>query len=222
MRNHYAALAFLCGVSVSICLHCARLHHWGFSALAICSMTTPFSIQDYLREHIRTVPDWPAPGVQFRDMTQLLQNPKVFRVLIDAFVHRYMDPALRPDVVAGLDARGFILGAVVAYELNVGFVPIRKKGKLPFTTVEETYELEYGSATVELHTDAVRPGDKVLLIDDLIATGGTMMAGKKLLEKLGAQVMEGAAIVDLPELGGSDRLREGGLALFTLVNFAGH
>ena len=101
--------------------------------------------------------DWPAPGVQFRDITPLLQNPRVFRVLIDAFVHRYMDPAVRPDVVAGLDARGFILGAVVAYELNVGFVPIRKKGKLPFTTVEETYELEYGSATVELHTDAVHP-----------------------------------------------------------------
>ena len=174
----------------------------------------------YLREHIRTVPDWPAPGVQFRDITPLLQDPKVFRVLIDAFVHRYM--GRRPDVVAGLDARGFILGAVVAYELGVGFVPIRKKGKLPFTTVEETYELEYGSATVELHTDAVKAGDRVLLIDDLIATGGTMMAGKKLLEKLGATVMEGAAIVDLPELGGSKRLTDGGLPLFTLVDFEGH
>ncbi|MDZ7937497.1 MAG: adenine phosphoribosyltransferase [Rhodoferax sp.] len=180
------------------------------------------SINQYLRDHIRTVPDWPAPGVQFRDITPLLQNAKVFRVLIDAFVHRYMDPSMRPDVVAGLDARGFILGSVVAYELNVGFVPIRKKGKLPFTTVEETYELEYGSATVELHTDAVKAGDRVLLIDDLIATGGTMMAGKKLLERLGAHVMEGAAIVDLPELGGSDRLRESGLPLFTLLDFAGH
>jgi adenine phosphoribosyltransferase len=176
----------------------------------------------YLREHIRTVADWPAPGVQFRDITPLLQNPKVFRVLIDTFVHRYMEPALRPTVVAGLDARGFIIGSVLAYELGVGFVPIRKKGKLPFTTVEETYELEYGSATVELHTDAVKPGDRVLLIDDLIATGGTMMAGKKLLEKLGATVTEGAAIVDLPELGGSQRLRDSGLALFTLVHFDGH
>ena len=181
------------------------------------------SVHDYLREHIRTVPNWPAPGVQFRDITPLLQDPKVFRVLIDAFVHRYMDQAMRPDVVAGLDARGFIIGSVIAYELGVGFVPIRKKGKLPFTTVEETYELEYGSATVELHTDAVRPGDKVLLIDDLIATGGTMMAGKKLLEKLGATVMEGAAIVDLPELGGSTLLQTvGQLPLFTLVDFAGH
>ena len=180
------------------------------------------TVNDYLKSHIRTVPDWPAPGVQFRDITPLLQDPKVFRVLIDAFVHRYMGKDMRPDVVAGLDARGFILGAVIAYELNVGFVPIRKKGKLPFTTVQETYELEYGSATVELHTDAVKTGDRVLLIDDLIATGGTMMAGKKLLEKLGATVMEGAAIVDLPELGGSGKLKESGLPLFTLLDFAGH
>jgi adenine phosphoribosyltransferase len=180
------------------------------------------SVTQYLRDHIRTVPDWPAPGIKFRDITPLLQDAKVFRVLIDAFVHRYMDQNMRPDVVAGLDARGFILGAVVAYELNVGFVPIRKKGKLPFTTVEETYELEYGSATVELHTDAVKPGNRVLLIDDLIATGGTMMAGRKLLERLGAHVMEGAAIVDLPELGGSQKLRDSGLPLFTLLDFAGH
>ena len=174
----------------------------------------------YIRNHIRTVPDWPATGVQFRDITPLLQDPRVFRVLIDAFVHRYMDR--RPAVVAGLDARGFILGSVIAYELGVGFVPIRKKGKLPFTTVEESYELEYGNATVEMHTDAVKPGDRVVLIDDLIATGGTMMAGKRLLEKLGATVVEGAAIVDLPELGGSARIREAGLPLFTLVDFAGH
>ena len=179
-------------------------------------------VNEFLRNHIRIVPDWPAPGVQFRDITPLLQDAKVFRVLIDTFVHRYRESPMRPDVVAGLDARGFILGAVVAYELNVGFVPIRKKGKLPFTTVEETYELEYGSATVELHTDAVKPGDRVLLIDDLIATGGTMMAGKKLLEKLGALVIEGAAIVDLPELGGSAMLRASGLELFTLVRFEGH
>ncbi len=183
---------------------------------------TAMNVHEFLKAHIRTVPDWPAPGVQFRDITPLLQEPRVFRVLIDAFVHRYMDPALRPDVVAGLDARGFILGSVVAYELGLGFVPIRKKGKLPFTTVEETYELEYGSATVELHTDAVKPGQRVLLIDDLIATGGTMMAGRNLLEKLGATVLEGAAIVDLPELGGSQRLKDAGLKLFTLVEFEGH
>ncbi|MES2423540.1 MAG: adenine phosphoribosyltransferase [Pseudomonadota bacterium] len=179
-------------------------------------------IADTLRQHIRTVPDWPAPGVQFRDITPLLQDAAVFKLLIDAFVARYSDAGARPDVVAGLDARGFIIGAVVAYQLGLGFVPIRKKGKLPFTTVQETYELEYGSATVELHTDAVQPGQKVLLIDDLIATGGTMLAGKRLLESLGAVVVEGAAIVDLPELGGSALLRSEGLAVFTLVDFAGH
>lgn len=145
-------------------------------------------------------------------------------MLIDQFVHRYFD--VRPEVIAGLDARGSIIGSVVAYEPGVGFVPLRKKGKLPFTTVEETYGLEYGSATVEMHTDAVKPGQRVLLIDDLIddliATGGTMMAGKKLLERLGAVVIEGAAIVDLPELLGSARLREAGLPLFTLVDCEGH
>jgi adenine phosphoribosyltransferase len=184
-------------------------------------MQTAPAVTEYLRSFIRTMPDWPTPGVQFRDLTPIMQNPRAFRVLIDAFVHRYMDPALRPDVVAGLDARGFIIGAVVAYELNVGFVPIRKKGKLPFTTIQETFELEYGSSTVEIQTDAVLPGQRVLLIDDLIATGGTMMAGKNLLEKLGATVMEGAAIVNLPELQGSTKLRAAGLALFTLLDFAG-
>jgi adenine phosphoribosyltransferase len=177
-------------------------------------------LAQYIKDHIRTVPDWPSPGVQFRDITPLLQNPKTFRVLIDLFVHRYMD--LRPDVVAGIDARGFVIGSVVAYVLNVGFVPIRKKGKLPYATVSEEYELEYGSASVEMHTDAVKPGNRVLLIDDLIATGGTMMAGKKLIERLGGQVMEGAAIVDLPELGGSAMLRKAGLPLYTIVDFAGH
>ncbi len=180
------------------------------------------NLAQYLKDHIRTVPDWPAPGVQFRDITPLLQDPNVFRAMVDAFVQRYSDPLLRPDVVAGIDARGFILGAVVAYELKTGFIPIRKKGKLPFTTVQETYELEYGSATVELHADAVQAGDRVLLIDDLIATGGTMMAGKNLLERLGAIVIEGAAIVDLPELGGSQKLGAAGLPLFTLVHYAGH
>jgi adenine phosphoribosyltransferase len=187
---------------------------------AMDDTTSVANPSDYIKRHIRTVPDWPAPGVQFRDITPLLANPRVFRVLIDQFVHRYFD--VRPNAIAGLDARGFIIGSVLAYELNIGFVPIRKKGKLPFTTVEETYEREYGSATVEMHTDAVKPGERVVLIDDLIATGGTMMAGMRLLERLGAEVIEGAAIVDLPELHGSDKLRAAGLKLFTLVSFQGH
>jgi adenine phosphoribosyltransferase len=175
---------------------------------------------NYLRDRIRTVPDWPEPGVQFRDITPLLQDPESLRVLVQHFVLRYMHQNI--DMVAGIDARGFIIGAILAYELNVGFVPIRKKGKLPYTTIAEEYELEYGSACVEMHADACRPGDRVLLIDDLIATGGTMMAGRKLLERLGATVVEGAAIVDLPELGGSKLLRESGLDLFTVVDFSGH
>jgi len=175
---------------------------------------------DYIKRHIRTVHDWPEPGVQFRDITPLLSKPRVFRVLIDQFVHRYFDADIQ--AVAGLDARGFIIGSVLAYELNLGFIPIRKKGKLPFTTLAETYELEYGSATVEMHTDAVQPGERVLLIDDLVATGGTMLAGARLLQRLGAQVTECAAIVDLPELGGSARVRAAGLKLHTLVDFSGH
>jgi adenine phosphoribosyltransferase len=183
-------------------------------------LTTPVLDSNFLRDRIRTVPDWPAPGVQFRDITPLLQDAKTLRVLIDTFVHRYMGQKI--DRVAGLDARGFILGSIIAYELNLGFIPIRKKGKLPFKTVQEEYELEYGSATVEIHTDACSPGERVLLIDDLIATGGTMMAGMKLLQRLGATVVEGAVIVDLPELGGSKLLRDAGLSLFTVCSFEGH
>lgn len=175
---------------------------------------------NYIRDRIRTVPDWPQPGVQFRDITPLLQDPKTFRVLVDCFVHRYMDREI--DVVAGVDARGFILGAVIAYELNRGFVPVRKKGKLPFDTIAEEYELEYGSATVELHSDAVKKGDRVLLIDDLVATGGTMIAAARLIQRLGATVTEAAAIVDLPELGGSKLVRDQDIPLFTLCHFAGH
>jgi adenine phosphoribosyltransferase len=184
------------------------------------SANTPFDPADYINSQIRTVPDWPAAGVQFRDITPLLQKPKTLRVLIDLFVQRYIDQKL--DYVAGLDARGFIIGPILAYELNLGFIPIRKIGKLPYKTVSESYKLEYGEATVEIHEDACKPGDRVVIVDDLIATGGTMMAGKKLLERLGATVIEGAAIVDLPDLGGSTLLREGGLPLFTVTSFGGH
>lgn len=177
-------------------------------------------IASELSAAIRSIPDYPKPGIIFRDITTLLGNPRAFRRAVDELVQPYAGTKI--DKIAGMEARGFILGGAVAHQLSAGFVPIRKKGKLPYTTVEETYELEYGSATVELHTDAVKPGDRVLLVDDLIATGGTMMAGKKLLEKLGAQVVEGAAIVDLPELGGSARLRDAGLPLFTLIDFGGH
>ncbi|SAL14803.1 adenine phosphoribosyltransferase [Caballeronia sordidicola] len=174
----------------------------------------------FIRERIRTVPDWPQPGVQFRDITPVLQDRRALRTLIDLLVQRYIDA--RIDTIAGLDARGFIIGPILAYELSLGFVPIRKKGKLPYKTLSQLYELEYGSATVEIHEDACKPGERVVIVDDLIATGGTMMAGKILLERLGAVVVEGAAIVDLPALGGSKLLRESGLPLFTVCEFDGH
>ncbi|MBP6018492.1 MAG: adenine phosphoribosyltransferase [Burkholderiaceae bacterium] len=171
----------------------------------------------YVRNTIRSVPDWPKPGVTFRDITPVLQDPQAFRVLVDLFVYRYMRQRL--DLVAGVDARGFILGSVLAYELNLGFVPVRKKGKLPFRTVAEEYSLEYGNATVEMHTDAVRPGQRVLLIDDLIATGGTLLAATKLLQRLGANVIEAAAIIDLPDLGGSTAIEATGLPVYTVCSF---
>ncbi|MCX4160486.1 MULTISPECIES: adenine phosphoribosyltransferase [Paraburkholderia] len=180
----------------------------------------PFDAAGFVNSQIRTVPDWPQPGVQFRDITPLLQHPKALRVLVDLFVQRYIEAKL--DYIAGLDARGFIIGPIVAYELNLGFIPIRKAGKLPYRTVSESYDLEYGAATVEMHEDACGSGDRIVIIDDLIATGGTMMAGKKLLERLGAVVVEGAAIIDLPDLGGSGRLRAAGLPLYTVTEFGGH
>jgi adenine phosphoribosyltransferase len=173
----------------------------------------------FLKSTIRTVPNWPKPGVMFRDITPLFQNRRALRALIDVFVQRYIEGEL--DYIAGLDARGFIIGPILAYELGIGFIPIRKQGKLPFETVAQSYELEYGSATVEIHADACRQGDRIVLVDDLIATGGTMMAGKILLDRLGANVVEAAAIIDLPDLGGAQRLRNAGLPLFTICQFDG-
>ncbi len=172
---------------------------------------------DYIRQAIRSVPDWPKPGVTFRDITPVLQDPRSFRVLVDLFVYRYMRQRL--DLVAGIDARGFILGSVLAYELNLGFVPVRKQGKLPYRTLAEDYVLEYGNATVEMHADAVKPGQRVLLIDDLIATGGTMLAATKLLQRLGANVVEAACIIDLPELGGSDAIKKTGLPVYSVCQY---
>jgi len=190
------------------------------SEFAVPSVPNLSNSAGFIRERIRTVLDWPQPGVQFRDITPVLQDRRALRTLIDLLVQRYIDA--RIDTVAGLDARGFIIGPILAYELSLGFVPIRKKGKLPFRTLSQSYELEYGSATVEIHEDACKPGERVVLVDDLIATGGTMMAGKMLLERLGAVVVEGAAIIDLPELGGSTLLRESGLPLYTVCEFSGH
>ncbi|AHN28884.1 MULTISPECIES: adenine phosphoribosyltransferase [Snodgrassella] len=174
---------------------------------------------DALAEKIRKIPNWPQEGILFHDITPVLQSPQYFRLLVDLMVYRYMDQKI--DVVAGLDARGFIIGAALAYQLNVGFVPIRKKGKLPFTTIAESYELEYGHATIEMHTDAVKPGTRVLLVDDLVATGGTMNAGVKLIRKLGAEVVEAAAIIEFTDLPGGKKIRDEGVPLFTLYQNSG-
>jgi len=172
---------------------------------------------DYIKSVIRTVPDWPEPGVNFRDITPLLQNSAAFRKLIDSFVHRYQE--MNIDAVAAIDARGFIVGAPLAYELGCSFVPVRKKGKLPFRTISETYTLEYGEAEVELHADAFQQGDRILIVDDLIATGGTMLAAAKLITRSGGHVVETATIVDLPDLSGSRRIREAGYGVFAVCSF---
>lgn len=172
-----------------------------------------------LRKHIRTIPDWPKKGVMFRDISSLLEDRLVFRKLVDLFVHRYFSTAI--EAVVGIDARGFIIGAPLAYELNAGFIPVRKKGKLPGKTISEAYALEYGEAEVEIQTDWLRPGYRVILIDDLIATGGTMLAAANLLKRLGVEIVEAAAIIDLPDLGGSRKLREAGIAVHAFCEFAG-
>ncbi len=171
----------------------------------------------HIQQTIRTIPDWPQAGVQFRDITPVLADPKAFRALINIFTFRYMKEHI--DIVAGVDARGFIIGSVLAYELNVGFVPIRKKGKLPYKTISQEYSLEYGQSAVEIHTDAIQPGQRVLLIDDLVATGGTLLAAVKLLKKLDAHIVEAAAIIDLPELGGADRIKQEGVNLFNICAY---
>lgn len=174
---------------------------------------------DYIKNTVRTVPDWPEKGVMFRDITPIFQDPRALRGTMDAFVHRYFDQKV--DVIAGIDARGFLLGVTIAYELNISFVPVRKKGKLPYETIQETYDLEYGTATVELHTDAIKPGARVVLFDDLIATGGTMLAAGKLIRKLDGNILEAAAIIDLPELKGSARLHAADIKTHCLFNFEG-
>jgi adenine phosphoribosyltransferase len=174
----------------------------------------------YLESIVRSVPDWPAPGIMFRDITPLFSTPMALRSIMDAFVNRYFEK--KPDVIAGLDARGFMLGVTIAYELNIGFVPIRKKGKLPWKSISEDYALEYGTATVEVHEDAISKGQRVVLFDDLIATGGTMLAGARLIKRLGGEIIEAAAIIDLPELGGSKKIQDAGIPVFHLVDFPGH
>lgn len=173
-----------------------------------------------LKDSIRSIPDYPKPGIVFRDITTLLSDPRAFRRAVDALVHPFAGG--RIDQVAGIEARGFILGGAVAHQLSSGFVPVRKKGKLPHKTVSIAYTLEYGTDALEIHVDAIRPGDRVLLVDDLIATGGTATAAVNLLRQIGAEVVAACFVIDLPEIGGADRLRALDVPVRTLMTFEGH
>jgi adenine phosphoribosyltransferase len=173
-----------------------------------------------LQTSIRTIPDYPKPGIMFRDITTLLGNARAFRRAVDELVQPWAGSKI--DKVAGIEARGFILGGAVAHQVSAGFVPIRKKGKLPHTTVRIAYSLEYGIDEMEMHKDAVDQGEKVILVDDLIATGGTAEGAVKLLKQQGADVLAACFIIDLPELGGADKIRALGVPVRTLVAFEGH
>jgi len=168
---------------------------------------------------IRTIPDYPKPGILFRDITTLLGDADGFRLAVDRLADRYRGRGITR--VAGIEARGFILGGAVAHQLGAGFVPVRKRGKLPFTTLAQDYELEYGTDRVEIHTDAVQAGQQILLVDDLIATGGTAEAAIRLIEKMGGTVIECCAVIDLPDLGGRKRLAKLKHKVFTLCEFEG-
>lgn len=177
-------------------------------------------LDDDLRASIRSIPDYPKPGIMFRDITTLLGDARAFRRAVDALVHPWAGSKI--DKVAGIEARGFILGGAVAHQASAGFIPIRKKGKLPYKRVSIGYSLEYGIDEMEMHEDAVHPGERVIVVDDLIATGGTAEGAVKLLRKMGANVLAACFIIDLPELGGADKLRKLDVPVRTLVTFEGH
>ncbi|MCE9551493.1 MAG: adenine phosphoribosyltransferase [Betaproteobacteria bacterium] len=172
-----------------------------------------------IKSRIRTIPHYPKPNIMFRDITSLLKDPIGLRITIDELVRRYADMEI--DKVVGIEARGFIVGAALAYALGKGFVPIRKKGKLPAETIGLDYELEYGTDRIEIHTDAIAPGERVLLVDDLIATGGTAEAATRLIEKIGGKIVECCFVIDLPDIGGSKRLEKLGYSVFALCEFEG-
>ncbi|KKR36767.1 MAG: Adenine phosphoribosyltransferase [Parcubacteria group bacterium GW2011_GWF2_40_10] len=174
---------------------------------------------EFIRDEIRDVPDFPKPGILFKDVTTLFQSPKAMRKVIKILLRRYRNQEI--DVIAGIEARGFIVGAILANRLGKPFVPIRKKGKLPYRTVSQTYILEYGTDAIEMHMDAILPGQKVLIVDDLIATGGTALAACLLVEKLGGKVAECNFIIDLPDLKGSKKLQLQGYSVFSVVDFPG-
>ena len=174
---------------------------------------------DHIKRAIRTIPDYPKPGIMFRDVTTLLGDAAAFRATVDAMVYPFAGQKI--DCVAGIEARGFILGGAIAHQLSIGFIPVRKKGKLPHDTLSQSYELEYGIDEVEIHTDAVAAGARVLIVDDLIATGGTAEAAIKLLRTAGAEICAASFVIDLPDLGGMDRIKALDVPAHALVEFEG-
>ncbi len=178
------------------------------------------TLQQTLESSIRTIADYPKKGIMFRDITTLLGDARAFRRAIDELVHPYSGSGVRK--VAGVEARGFILGGAMAHQLSCGFVPIRKKGKLPHETVRIAYSLEYGVDEMEMHKDAVLPGEKVILVDDLIATGGTAEGAVKLLQQMGADVVAACFVIDLPDLGGRQKIEALGVPVRTLIEYGGH
>ncbi|MDA8422355.1 MAG: adenine phosphoribosyltransferase [Nitrospiraceae bacterium] len=174
-----------------------------------------------IKSKIRTIPDYPKKGIMFRDITTLIKDPVGFRLMIDTLTQRYMHVGFQFDTIVGIESRGFIIGSALAYTLGKGFIPIRKKGKLPAEVVSQEYELEYGTDRIEIHKDALKKGERVLLIDDLLATGGTALAAAALVEQLGAKVVEMAFIVDLPDVGGKKKLTAKGYKVFSLTEFEG-
>ena len=187
--------------------------------------TTPGSIEnfdytkscEYIKSKVRSIPNWPIKGVIFRDITTLLQDPKAFKEICQIFFNRYVNEKV--DKIVGIDARGFLFGSVLAVELGIGFVPIRKKGKLPYKTISESYILEYGEETIEIHEDAIDRGDRIVIIDDLMATGGTIAASAALVEKLGGDILECAFVIELPDLKGREKM--GDRNLFAILEFEG-
>jgi adenine phosphoribosyltransferase len=178
------------------------------------------TLETDLKSALRTIPDYPKPGIMFRDITTLLGDARAFRRAVDEMVQPWAGSKI--DKVAGIEARGFILGGAVAHQVSAGFVPIRKKGKLPHTTVRIAYSLEYGLDEMEMHEDAVAKGDRVIVVDDLIATGGTAEGAVKLLRQMGAEVLAACFVIDLPDLGGAAKLRAMNVPVRTLVSFEGH
>ena len=173
--------------------------------------------REFIKTKVRSIPDWPIKGVIFRDITTLLEDPKVFKAICSIFYDRYVNEKV--DKVVGIDARGFLFGAVLAYELGIGFIPIRKKGKLPYKTISESYTLEYGEETIEIHEDAIARGDRIVIIDDLMATGGTIAASAALVEKLGGEILECAFVIELPDLKGREKM--GDRNCFAIIEFEG-